>query len=129
MQKSPFEVQPTVLIPRTEELQGCVKIRTVDDKNLGFQMALFCSSCKPPIVCPKFQRNYAIQRPLTLKTSISKTSNFEISKISISAPDKLLNKKAKCRSSLSSPGELEEGPPSSVIIFIKGTHFSLVLKL
>ncbi|KAI3469509.1 hypothetical protein Pfo_026172 [Paulownia fortunei] len=86
-------------------------------------MALFCSPCKPPILCPKFQRNYAIQRPFTLKTSIYKTSNFEISKISISAPAKFFNtftQKAKSCSSLSSLGELDKGSPSTVIIFVKG---------
>ncbi|XP_057771828.1 organelle RRM domain-containing protein 6, chloroplastic-like [Salvia miltiorrhiza] len=85
-------------------------------------MALFCSPCKPPILCPKFPRNYyAIQRPLKSNTPILETPYF---KISISAPTKIFNNKAKCSSNLSSSAELEEDPPSSVVIFVKGLALS-----
>ncbi|KAK4425734.1 Organelle RRM domain-containing protein 1, chloroplastic [Sesamum alatum] len=86
-------------------------------------MALFSSPCKPPIMCPKFHRIRAIQTPFSSKSSISKTSNLDAPRISISAPAKLINtpiQKAQFRSSLSSPAELDEGIPSSVIIFVKG---------
>ncbi|KAK6130310.1 hypothetical protein DH2020_035945 [Rehmannia glutinosa] len=86
-------------------------------------MALFCSPCKLPILCTKSQINCAIQTPFTSKTSISKTSNSEITKNSICASAKSVDtfiQTAKCRSSLSSPGELDKDASSSVIIFIKG---------
>lgn len=86
-------------------------------------MALFCSSFNPPSVSPKIPRNSAIQRPLRLKTSIPVKPYFEIPKISISAPTKTLNNKPKYRSILNSHVELEQEPPTSVIIFVKGTTF------
>ncbi|KAL8524783.1 hypothetical protein ACS0TY_014408 [Phlomoides rotata] len=84
-------------------------------------MALFCSSLVPPIPCPNLHRNYAIQKPFT-----TKTSNYQFFKISISAPAKILIKKGDCRSSLSTPVELDDVPPSNVIIFIKGLAKSTV---
>lgn len=102
-----------------------MKIGTAIRLILGFQMALFCSPFKPPILCPKFPRNcYAIQSPLKPRTSILKTS-----KITISAPTKILNNKAKCSSNLSSSGELDEEPPCSAVIFVKGIAFYIELTI
>ncbi|KAL0457281.1 UNVERIFIED_CONTAM: hypothetical protein Slati_1067300 [Sesamum latifolium] len=119
--RSPSHAEPNVIVSYRQTVRLC-KIGTGDDVNLGFLMALFSSPCKPPILCPKFHRIRAIQRPFSSKSLISKTLNFETPRISISAPAKLINtpiRKAKFRSSLSSPGELDEGVPPSVIIFVK----------
>lgn len=72
--------------------------------------------------------NYAIQQPFMPKTLIPKNPNFDISKIAIYGPAKpkfidSVTHQAKCSSSLSHPGELDKEAPSSLIIFIKGTHF------
>ncbi|GFP83971.1 hypothetical protein PHJA_000540700 [Phtheirospermum japonicum] len=94
-------------------------------------MSLFCWPCNIPISCLKSQRNHAIQKPFISKMSISKTTDFEITKILIFAPTKFNNtfiQTAKCSSSLSSPGELDKGFPTNVVIFVKGIHISFVLK-
>ncbi|PIN20621.1 hypothetical protein CDL12_06683 [Handroanthus impetiginosus] len=75
--------------------------------------------CKHPIPCPNLLINYAIRRHFSPKISISKTSNVEISRLSVPAPATVIQK-TKCCSSLSSPGELDREAPSGVKIFIKG---------
>ncbi|KAL3828831.1 hypothetical protein ACJIZ3_017633 [Penstemon smallii] len=83
-------------------------------------MALFCNTQN---LFSTLQRNHAAQKPFLPRTSNFTTLKFEFVRPSVFAPVKFIDAvilNHKCCSSLSSSDELEKGPLSTSIIFIKG---------